>query len=200
MILNFGNLTLINRTEFDINLGILEVPGNFSNISLTNMTANHTNKIIALYDDYLTVSIDYLGFHLDLDYEYLSKPAIFVDIGSIDVNLEGFKFFLSLTTNWENYDLSFVIKDFGLGLDALDIEIDGLSDLSIIVNNLLHKVLWLLGVKVTELTTSNLHSKFVPLVNKFVDNMPDTVGVNSPGLHLDVAFASNIICKENSYL
>lgn len=69
-----------------------------------------------------------------------------------------------------------------------------------VANNLIHKVFWLLGIKLVELTTTNLYTKFVPLINTLGDSIDETMPLGATGLHLDFAFASNIICRNNSYL
>ena len=197
---NSVNLTLVNRTSINLDLGILEIASNITNISIVNATLAEQDRLISLYDDYLTLNVNNMNLHLDMDYEYISDPAIFVDIGLIDVKVQDFRIFLNVTSSYSDYDISFQFSNFSLGLGGFDVQIDGLSDLSLIVNNLLHKLFWLLGIKVTELTTTNLQTKFVPLANKLADNLSDTVALEASGLHLDIAFASNIICKNQSYL
>lgn len=84
---NSVNLTLVNRTSINLDLGILEIASNITNISIVNATLAEQDRLISLYDDYLTLNVNNMNLHLDMDYEYISDPAIFVDIGLIDVKV-----------------------------------------------------------------------------------------------------------------
>jgi hypothetical protein len=74
--------------------------------------------MIQLYDDYVVLDVKDLSFGVDIDYEYISDPPIFVDIGLIDIDLQNFKLFINVTSSWDDYNITFHFSDFKIGNDG----------------------------------------------------------------------------------
>lgn len=91
------------------------------------------------------------------------------------------------------------MTELNLGAQNFSLNIDGVSDFSVVINNVLTTVINLVTSKIQVLIGGSLSEKLLPLLNKVVDSIPTEIGISGTNLHIDLAFSSTPICKLHDY-
>lgn len=102
-------------------------------------------------DDSLVIDVEDLSVELDIDYEFISDPPVFADIGTMENKVSQFDLQLSMTSTYEDNDVTLQISELLVDIKEFDIIFDGVSDFSTVVTSLVDKVLELIWAKIERL-------------------------------------------------
>ncbi|CDW77274.1 lipid-binding serum glycoprotein family protein [Stylonychia lemnae] len=198
-----NNLAGLNLGNKSLSLNIIDLmtlDANITNITVNTSLLNQTDRIIELLEDKLRLNLENFTLKVDVDYEYISDPPYIVDIGDTSISLRSLQLLLDATEKYEDYDLQFDITQLKIGAENFTLQIDGVSDFSIVINNILTTVINLISAKLQYLIGGQLQDKLVPLLNKLIDSIPTEIDISGTNLHIDLAFSADPVCKIHDYL
>ena len=136
-------INLVNKTINVMDLFNLTL--NISNVNITNFDIPQTESLIELHDHYLYLNLKDLCVNVSSNYSYIMDPPILADIGNTFIDIDK----LSIVTNLtgDMVDDEFLIQITKILVDWTDLGIfmDGYSDISVVITNLLEVVVDKLG-------------------------------------------------------
>lgn len=162
-----------NILGIDLDLKLFTLASNVTNFTLRNFKVPQTKKMFEIYDDAFIMDLEDFSLDFDIDYEFISDPPVFADLGTMENHVSHLDFKINMTTSYEDYDVTLIINQLLLDVKTLDIVFDGVSDFSTVITSLTNKVVGLVWVKIENLIYTKLQDKVVPLINKFLDQLPE---------------------------
>ena len=95
---DFAFLDIVNPDPID--LDVLSLDYNLTNFRFVKAEYEVSSPIIDINYDYFNFSIPGLSLTLELDYEYVSDPPLFADIGTASFSMENWYLEFTSTLEW----------------------------------------------------------------------------------------------------
>eukprot|EP00347_Sterkiella_histriomuscorum_P019242 403342396 len=201
-------IPLINKlsgfqiSDKSLSLNIIDVmmfDANLTNITVSKSQIVQEGRIVELKENGINFDLQNFSIYLTYDYEYITDPPYLVDIGDQLIAFDQLKVYFESETivDKQSGDFYFNLTTLQLSEDSHQFVIDGVSDFSIIINNLINGVIDLVSSKIQYLIGSALSDKLVPLINKLVLSIPSDIKIPGTNLRLDLFFASEPLSTAN---
>ena len=148
-----------------------------------------------MHDGYITFDLTKFILDFSIGYEFILDPPIMADIGNLTISVDNLELKANVTTAVEDNDLKLNLTYLMMTADELGIEFDGLNDFLYVMNGLINSIGGLVLGKSKSIVEDDL-MKLVPLINKIIAILPDTIPIPGTHLSLDLGFASTPISRE----
>jgi hypothetical protein len=170
---NFINpliMTLTERPPVDLYMNqpldlvdFMNITFNVTNFRFTKSELNPKGPIIQLGDNYALFSINELSLDVEFDYQYISDPPIFADIGVGYLGIEGMTLEFTMTTQMDS-DFEIFITDLWMDFDPDQPQplFDGISDFSQMGSNIMTTIWAIIRNRLQSLINAQL---LTPQVN-----------------------------------
>lgn len=121
---------------------LFTVEAEISNLFIKNFSLDNTHKLMQLGDNQAVFSIADLVGHVEFDYSYLTDPPLLADIGTFHFDLAKTNLTVDASTNMEPSSgvMQIELHEFNLSMDEFKLNIDGVSDLGLVLNDLVNYV------------------------------------------------------------
>ena len=103
----------------------------------------------------MKISIPNLSLDLHYEYAVLSDPPIFADFGASVIEIDNLYIEILSNTSFENQNLTVNVIDMNIGLNQMNVDFDGVSDMSLVITSLVNDIVKIVGQQIHELLLDN---------------------------------------------
>ena len=186
-----------NITVSDVNVRF-----NITDIRLEKIHLNGSVPIIDILDDKLSLNLNNFQIRIGADYMFISDPPILADIGTFWFQLSGVNFQTVVSTFLLDKHLQVDVKSVDLNFTNPEsvVNIDGLSDLSLFMNDTVNIVSTIVRNRVASLlNTPMVIHKINLVVNAILLEIPLNIHLGGD-LYLEGLLYENPTFVQGSYL
>jgi hypothetical protein len=84
-------------------------------------------------------------------------------------------------------------------IDNFTFAFDGVNDFVYLLGGFLNKIVGIIVSKIKYIIINKIE-QVIPLINRILDIIPNKIDIPGTALHIDIGFANNLTCKNDSYL
>lgn len=114
---------------------------NITDLNVTNVNYIQNTSPIRLHDDFITLDLKNLTLNSTLKYGYVLDPPIAADLGDAYIDISNFDLTTNLSIDWYDDGISLGISNITFGFEAFDLFLDGYSDLSEVLDDLISSII-----------------------------------------------------------
>lgn len=157
----------------------LSIDFNITNFTVDTAQINGEVPIVKIGDDQMRFQLSGFDFKLQFDYEFISDPPVFADIGTASLAIERMTFAADLQTSM---DEAFSIKLLELGLNfdkpGSFLDIEGISDFGIVLNNTINTFISIFRNRLCSMINEQLFTeKFSTIANSILALVPNDIEI-----------------------
>ena len=140
-----------------------------------------------------------LDVDLQLGYEFITEPAVIADLGFLNFSIDQLSIDFNLTTYWTDKNISINVTQFMVDIYDFQFEVEGVNDFIYVTINFIDSWVGPVSGRFKDLIESYI-KKLVPVINRALDLIPNHINIPGTALNLDLGFANNIQCVDNSFM
>lgn len=143
-----------------------------------------------------------LTFELGFDYEFITDPPIFADIGTAQVKIGGMTIATDLKTFLEE---SFTVELIDFTLEFKNpgslLNLDGLNDFGIVINNTLNHFTSIFRNRLSSMINEQIFTeKFSAIANKVLSLIPSDLELLNSNFYIEGLLYSNPTYVSDQYM
>ncbi len=119
--------------------GYFNLSLNITNLTVADVKFSQNVSLVQLHDDYLFLDIRDISLNASTKYGYILDPPILADLGDLYVDIANFTLFANITADYYDDGLYISLAKLIIDFLGMDLFMDGYSDLSVAVTNILEK-------------------------------------------------------------
>jgi hypothetical protein len=171
-------------------------------ISVINAQLDGTVPIVKIGDGQMRFELASFTIELGFDYEFITNPPIFADIGTASVNIGG----MTLVADIESFlEDSFSIQLLDLTLNFTHpgslLNLDGLNDFGVVINSTLNHFTSIFRNRLSSMINEQIFTeKFSGIINKVLSLVPNDIELFDSDFYIEGLLFSNPTYVDSEYM
>ena len=195
--LQFGDMT-----NEHISIEGLTTDFNVTNLKIAEAYLDGQTPGVQIGDEQMRFQLADFTLELSFDYEFITDPPIFADIGTAQVNIRGMTFAADIKTFLEE---SFSMQLVDLKLDFQNpgglLNLDGLNDFGIVINDTLNHFTSIFRNRLSSMVNEQIFTeKFSSIANKVLALVPNDIELLNSDFYIEGLLYSNPTYVQNQYM
>ena len=178
---------------------IIKIDFNITNILIENFSLDNEFTLCTLYEDRAVFGIKNFTGNMRADYQYISDPPIFADIGTFKLDIENTTAILDFTVDFFNI-IEIIINKMDFEAQPFNVQFDGVSDISDVSSRFINFVGNIIRGRLVSINKYLGPQKLSDLVNDVIEMIPDEIDIPTTDLYLEGGISDDFTIKELDYI
>ena len=166
---------------------------NVTNLKIAEAYLDGQTPVVQIGDGQMRFQLADFTLELSFDYEFITDPPIFADIGTAQINIRGLTFAADIKTFLEE---SFSLQLIDLKLDFQNpgglLNLDGLNDFGIVINDTLNHFTSIFRNRLSSMINEQIFTeKFSSIANKVLALVPNDIELLNSDFYIEGLLYSN---------